>query len=556
MLSVQIELPFGIFLSLGSFLILFKYLYCVAYFLWAVAAARYRRTGWFLAGVIGLCLFGLVSAKLPLSRPYGLEETSEFLPSLADSMVTAARGSPFDGWRLDSSNQHPAWSLLLAALSGFNPSRLLAVAPWFGLIAILLFSGLTLFALRILEEASEYADEGSPGGRHFALFFALFLSSGQLDFLEQRHIHWPQVFLIEPHRALSLPLVLLAGGLLLSKSRSRGALGALVLGSLAYVDLTYFLLTAGAVALALVGPGHRSRVAVSLRVAGGIVLALPRLASVMRDDWTQNIETSASSGLVSWLGSSVVIPSPLPFLAVFAITGMLRLRRPSIRFVSFLVIGCLGAAAARHFGTPPVETSGVSLLMRYGESLLAGYGFHRLLHWIQSLPSGTAGEHRTRRLAPTLGLITLLPWTFFFWWQPRTMDPMFRQSLAPISPRLESLAGWVRENTEGDSVFLVWKNLGPWLPAFTGRQVLVADDSMRADFRMLLDALDRGDPSSIPGMRKLGVTHVVVLRTDLDRMPRLADLVADSRMVRPAYSVARWARVYAIVDGAGDSSDP
>ena len=104
------------------------------------------------------------------------------------------------------------------------------------------------------------------------------------------------------------------------------------------------------------------------------------------------------------------------------------------------------------------------------------------------------------------------------------MHPLFRESLSPISPRLLSLSEWVRENTSRDSVFLVSKNLGPWLPAFTGRRVVVMDDT-------------RSEPPPS------GVTHVVVLRADDDRLKRL---VSEAQW-KKIHSVARWARVYAIV---------
>ncbi len=556
MLSELVELPFGLSLTLGTFLIVFKYVYCAVFCLWAVAAPRFRKAG-FLAGGIGLCLFGLLSMKLPLGRPYGLVDSSELLPSLADSMVTAARGTPFDGWRLQSPNQHPAWSLLLGLSSGFDPARLLTLVPWLGVFTLVLFSGITLLGLRLLEDASapqESRDDSPVAARHLAVLSALLLSSGQLDFLTQPHIFWPHVLLVEPQRALSLPLVLLASGLSLSPSRSRAALGAAALGVLAHLDLTYFFLTAGAVALTILWSGSRSRVAASLSLAGGVVLSLPRLASLADDPW---VSTIAGDGFVSSLASTVWIPSPLPFLAVLAVAGTLRWRRPADRFGSFLVLGCLLAWAAGRIGTVAFETSGFPLLIRYLESLLAGYGFHRLLRWMQSLP-GAAGEVGKRRLGLTLGLVALLPWTFFFWWQPRTMDPLFRESRIPLSPRMEGLAGWVRENTAKDSVLLVGKSLGPWVPAFTGRQVLVLGDSTNArareDLRTALDALEGDDPSSFEAMRRLGVTHVVVLRGDQDRAPRLAELAADSRLLRHVHSVARWARVYAVADAESHSS--
>jgi hypothetical protein len=174
MLSEPIDLPFGLSLTLGSFLIIFKYVFCAAYCLWAVAAPRFRKSGWFLAGGIGLCLFGLLSAKLPLSRPYGLVDSSELLPSLADSMVTAARGIPFDGWRLLSPNQHPAWSLLLGALSGFDPARLLSLVPWLGVVTLVLFSGITLLGLRLPKKRRYPGNETRAElARHLAVVFAL-----------------------------------------------------------------------------------------------------------------------------------------------------------------------------------------------------------------------------------------------------------------------------------------------------------------------------------------------------------------------------------------------
>lgn len=554
MLSEQIVLPFGFSLSLGAFLILFKYLYSAGFCLWAVSLFRWRRTSWFLVGGLGLCLLGFAAVQAPLNRAYGLEDSSEFLPGLADSMVTAATGSTFDGWRLGSPNYHPVWSVLVASLSGFDPIRLRASAAWLGVLAILSFSALTLLGLRLLERTTDHRDDTSPGGREFAVFFALFLSSGQLDFLEERYLYWPQVFLIESYRALSLPLVLVAGGLLLASSRFARGLGALTLGILANLDPDLFLIAAGVTIVTALVSGRAKCLASLPGAAFGLALGIPQLFRLSSDPWLgiAAMKDATGTGLLSRLETSLLVPSPLVFLSLIAIIAIVRKPMPGHRFAVVLTAGCIVGTVGSGLGVPWFETSSVPLLLRDVVSLLAGYGFHGLLVRFRRTGADTA-RLRDRGLWVTVGLFFLLPWTFFYWWQPRTMDPVFRDGLSPVSPRLERLAAWVTKQTPRESVFLVSKNLGPWLPAFTGRRVLVADEppreGSRDDIRLTLEALDRGNPSSVGELRRLGITHVVVLRTDLERSPQLDDLLARTRMLRQVHSVARWAKVYAVVTG-------
>jgi hypothetical protein len=511
MLSEEVFLslgPFDLALPLGSYLILFKYAYVLAYVLWAVWAARRQSARVVLAGTLVLGALGLVVVQAPLGRAYGLEEGSALLPAVADAMVVAAGASPFDGWQVGVANDHPGWSALLAALSGFEPLRLLSMQRCVGFLAIGFFCGATLLGLARLETVSL-----PPLSRALALFFALFLSSGQLDFLYLSYIPLPHVLFVEPRLAVSLPGALLAGGLLLSPLRSGRILGALALGAIAYLDAVCWISTASAVALALAGPGIERRFESLAAAAAGIALGSPM--------WTS---LPGVAGADVSLATTVLFPSPVPILALLALVGLLRRREAAHRFGLFLVAG---AAVAVVLGSAigPV-------LLRYLLAVLAGYGFAFLVFRAKD-----ALFPARPRLPLAVGLLVLLPFTFFYWWQPRTMDPWFGASLAPVSPRLENLAGWIRESTPEETVVLVFRNLGPWLPAFTGRRVVVAPDE---DVEY-----DEGD-RLLDVARKSGATHAVILRADLERLPHLRELVSTSEGLTELHAVARWARVYAL----------
>jgi hypothetical protein len=511
MLSEEVFLSLGpieLALPLGSYLILFKFAYVLAYCLWVVWVARRQSARAVLVGTLALGAFGLVVMQAPLGRAYGLEEGSALLPAFADAMVVAAGAPPFDGWQVGVANDHPGWSVLLAALSGFEPLRLLSMQRLLGFLAGGFFFGATLLGLSRLETVPL-----APLCRALALFFALFLSSGQLDFLYKPYIPLPHVLFVEPRLAVSLPGALLAGGLLVAPPRSGRILGALALGALAYLDGICWILTALAAALALAGPGIERRLESLAAVAAGVALGAPMGPS---------LPGVAGAGVS--LAGTALFASPVPFLALLALVGLQRTWEPAHRFALFLVAGAALATVAGSATAP--------LLLRYLLSVLAGYGFALVVSRAKDsfFPA-------TPRLPLAVGLLVLLPYTFFYWWQPRTMDPWFAASLAPVSPRLESLAGWVRENTPEETVVFVSRNLGPWLPAFTGRRVVVAPDEADEDDASgaLLDVA-----------RKSGATHAVILRADLERLPGLRHFVSTSERLTELHAVARWARVYAL----------
>jgi hypothetical protein len=119
---------------------------------------------------------------------------------------------------------------------------------------------------------------------------------------------------------------------------------------------------------------------------------------------------------------------------------------------------------------------------------------------------------------------------------------------------METLCSWIREHTPSTSVFLVWKNVGPWVPALTGRRVVLGEEMERAqnnvDERYRLSRIFLGDPSeTLAALRRFGVTHVVVLRTDLERFPELRQYVENSTILQPVFSVGRWARVLTVPRG-------
>jgi len=83
---------------------------------------------------------------------------------------------------------------------------------------------------------------------------------------------------------------------------------------------------------------------------------------------------------------------------------------------------------------------------------------------------------RTRALSVGQGyliaLAACLPLTFPAYWDPPRMDRYFNWCLAPMKPKVEEYAAWVRNNTPGDAVFLAGNEACVWIPALAGRRVL------------------------------------------------------------------------------------
>ncbi len=551
MLTELVNLPLGITVSLGTFLIASKYLYCSVYILWAFGSARRASGKIFLLGLLALVLVTSETVRIPLERPYGLTLSSPLLPSFADAMAATETGRPMEGWLLNHPAAHPAWSALLALVSGLDSSRLLRFLPWLGALTMILFASGTLAALGLVDPSRGKCLKGRLSGAHFAVAFAVFLSSSQIDFLYSQPIYGLNLFFIAPHRSLALPLMLCTTAVFLARSRAGILAGALSLGALAYLETTYVLSAGVALTTALVvfRKSSTKRFERLIFLATGLCLGIPRVAQLLT---VPGVPNTASLTDTSWsrLTSTWTWPSPMLVLSLLAIAWMLSRRPPIQRVLLPLLGGVVLTVVFATVDTPIVNPEAAHVALRFLLCLCAGYGFHFLVQELGERAVKGGSRHLTTARMTGLGLLLLVSFTFPYWWQPRTMDPYYRKCLSPVSPRMETLAAWIRENTESESVFLVWKNVGPWVPALTGRRAILGEESeyvkSHVPFPTILDEMTGGDISrSRTALRRLGVTHLVVLRTDVERLPNLPALVADGAL-EPVFSVRRWARVFSV----------
>ena len=117
-------------LILGAYLICWKYAFSVVFLAWAFSCFFWSSRTWIFCGTLLLATLGVIGLGVPLMRPYGLVDGGGALSELAMPMVTAVRGTPSEGWLVAQSNPSPFWSLLVAAIAGFDAERLVSLYRW------------------------------------------------------------------------------------------------------------------------------------------------------------------------------------------------------------------------------------------------------------------------------------------------------------------------------------------------------------------------------------------------------------------------------------------
>ena len=222
-------------LDVVSFLAAAHRLYPLLAVAWLLVVWRRRRSSWLLAGVLLANLFAWFVTTYPLPRLYALGVGRDRLSNLAFCQVAAATGSPLETWQVGQSHldrqgrpHHVFWSLLVAALSGFDPRRVPVVYAWLPLAVLWAF----VLALELALRPPRWGVRGVAGftpatqdavwsGWERALVAggATLLCAAPMDFISPYGPAWSMTFLLKPNHALGLvvfPLVLR------SCARSRG----------------------------------------------------------------------------------------------------------------------------------------------------------------------------------------------------------------------------------------------------------------------------------------------------------------------------------------------
>jgi hypothetical protein len=229
------------------------------------------------------------------------------------------------------------------------------------------------------------------------------------------------------------------------------------------------------------------------------------------------------------------------YLALFAVVVLVRAReKRALLFVSWILAGYAFWLA----GAIILDRSMVKDFLRVLLAAAAGLGAHYVLLRLDRIPRirGRSVYSVGLALLPALSL----PWAFPFWWNPVRMDAVYVESFEAVSREHLAFGDWIREATSQDAVFLTGPSYGPWIPALSGRRVLLADDSdpERRKAREWIAA--SRDPERIrSAAERFHVTHLAWGRLDaLDPLAIDFEFLESSPLFSLVHQQRRWVRVF------------
>ena len=447
-----------------------------------------KRAGWLLAGVLAANAFAWAVTNYPLQRLYALGVGKDRVSNLAFCQVAAAGNSPLDTMQVGQTHfsphgrpHHIPWAALVAALSGWDPGRALALYAWLPLLMLWGFALALYFGLR--------APPGTPGWsgweRAFVAGGATLLCASPLDFTSTYSPAWSMVFLLKPNHALGFvvfPLVLRAC------ARSRGWKGRLVAALLLHLLGWVFALHVVYVACGLIvyaalsfwaGPREQRRrdlLDALVPLALNALITAPVLVKLVLDRLARPVDVHAA----------------LPTTAA-------HLLEPTARAGAVFLLGAWGAWVAFRRG----DRLGRLLAAQFAGALLLWLVYaglsplglveqpDEIYYWIRVLTGALAGvglwdlgrraarelpalAREPARQAAALGLV-ILPWTLPYWWDPSRMDRYFEGSRPPLPALLDGAGQFLRQQTPRRAVIAAQSEFAWWMAALAGKRSLLPE---------------------------------------------------------------------------------
>ena len=326
-------------LDVPAFLATARVLYPLLGLLWIALLLKVKKPWWALLGALLANAFAWAVTNYPLQRLYALGPSRDRVSNVALCQVVAVGNSPLQTWQVGQLHFEPFWGLLVAAVSGGNPDRVLSVYPFFSLATALGFALALYFGLRPGPDTAPPGPEGeapwSAWERAMVAGFATLLCSAPADYLSIYRVPWSMTFLLKPNHAVALvlfPLVLRAFVLV------RGTRGRIATGLLLHLMGWAFVL-------------HMAYVAVGFLVFGAWSL-LARRPGARRDVTDVLVVLGVNALIVSpylvmlLLGYPFLVPSPV--MTISAVSP--HLLEPTARSGWLFALGCWGAVVAFHRG--------------------------------------------------------------------------------------------------------------------------------------------------------------------------------------------------------------
>jgi hypothetical protein len=453
--------------------------------------------------------------RAPLQRPYGLGEGSDRTFNVGMAAAVATGHSPFEHTQVGHGSPEPLWNALLASMAGFDPERVPAAYDLLTPIAILAV-GLATYAW--IRRRDGTADDA--WGAVVVAFAVLSLSSVAMSPRPPVPPFWVANFLYKPNHGIAYALIVAALGLYAGR---RAWPLAVTLSLLAWVFLLgWAYALAGLMAAMAVSPAPRRRwkpvaagIAISCLAAAPYVWHLARdyaptqSGATARHMW--NDPNALLLAVPSW---STIDLGPL-LSAGLAGLWLARHRATS------LDAGLLGLGLAAWatwlvslplalFGVAP-EPDELHYFQRFTMALAAGWALAAGARWAEGAGPLAGGRGHL------LVMAACLPFAFPVAHDPLTMDRYYEESGRPIPPKVLAYAEWIRTRTPPDAVFVAGKSAAMWIPALTGRRVLLAEagkllpadhDQRKAVERILLTSTDPAQARQ--AAERYGVTHVAI----------------------------------------------
>lgn len=464
-------------LDVPVFLARARLLYPILGVVWLALAARFKRPAWLLAGVLAANAYAWGMTNYPLQRLYGLGPSHDRIGNLGLCQVVASGNSPLHTAQVGQLHFEPFWGLFVAALSGWDPDRVLALYPF---LPLMIACG---FALSLYTGLCAGPDPWSPWARALAAGFATLLSSAPFDFTGVYRVPWSMSFLLKPNHALGLVLfpLLLRAFVAIRGWRGRIAVG-LLLNLLGWVFVLHMVyVSCGLVVFAVVSLAARRPEAgrdlldvlavllINMLVVSPYLYMLfagypflvpgPRMAI---PPWSAHLlETTTRAGWLFVLGlwGLVVIHRKgdrLSRLWTAQVAGAFML------WTAYIVLSAFQQARERdelYYWLLFLMAASAG----FGAWDLAGRLFERL----------RTGDLDPARRAAAVGLLAL-PFSLPYWWDPSRMDLYFGGSLSPLPDILRLPTDFLRERTEPEAVVAGDRELAGYISALGARRVLLS----------------------------------------------------------------------------------
>jgi hypothetical protein len=506
-------------LDVEAFLAAARHAFPLLALAWLVLVVRSRRPRVLLLGVLLANAYAWLETNWPLQRLYALGPSSDRVNNLALCQVVAAGHSPLHTPQVGQMHFEPFWAMVTAIVSGWSPSRLLALYPFFPAVTACGFALSLYFALRPLTTAGDApSDEDAWSGWERALIalFATLLSSAALDYAGPYRVPWAMTFLLKPNHALGLVLF---PWVLRSFAGIRGWRDRLVAGLFLHVLGWAFVIHMGEVCvglscfalIAVLRRGQDARrevVDVGTAIGINLLVVSPYLVMLFR-----------GYGVLD-SGPRLEIPPSSPHL----LEGLTR----TAGLTALAAWGAWIAWGRDRMGRVwASQTLGALLvwLAYYPLSLLQqAKERDDTYYWLRihiAVCAAVGAWDLARRLVRHLDLrplaaaparaafvaVLALPFSVPYWWSPAQMDLYFARSLEPLPPEVTGPAAFLRANAPAGAVLAGDTSAVRWMSALVGSPVILARDfAAPRDYAArvrLNEALLRGGP----GDPRVGAAH-------------------------------------------------